>query len=194
MRKVLGNAKRGFTLVELSIVIAVIAVLAAVLIPTFVTLVKDAGIKTARVAAEEEFSCYFAEAAGTSEASGDYIITYNGYAFLADDGDFKDTAYDLSSGNHEDAGVSLSCGTNDTTITITLVTNETIKGIGNNEGTITIVVNKDSDPVITVSAQIKSGKCTISAIKKGSGTVNDDDTSTYSYLHDGAAIYAITYS
>ncbi|MGN1235725.1 MAG: type II secretion system protein, partial [Christensenellaceae bacterium] len=34
------NKRRGFTIIELVIVIAVIAVLMAVLIPTFVTLVK----------------------------------------------------------------------------------------------------------------------------------------------------------
>lgn len=42
MIKKFFSARKGFTIVELTIVIAVIAILAAVLIPTFVSLVKKA--------------------------------------------------------------------------------------------------------------------------------------------------------
>lgn len=42
MKSKFNNAKRGFTIVELVIVIAIIAILAAVLIPTFSSLVQSA--------------------------------------------------------------------------------------------------------------------------------------------------------
>lgn len=38
------NGKRGFTIVELVVVIAVVAILAAVLIPTFATVIKKANV------------------------------------------------------------------------------------------------------------------------------------------------------
>lgn len=41
MKSKFNNAKRGFTIVELVIVIAIIAILAAVLIPTFSSLVQS---------------------------------------------------------------------------------------------------------------------------------------------------------
>ncbi|MDY3785080.1 MAG: prepilin-type N-terminal cleavage/methylation domain-containing protein [Eubacteriales bacterium] len=42
MKSKFNNSKRGFTIVELVIVIAIIAILAAVLIPTFSSLVQSA--------------------------------------------------------------------------------------------------------------------------------------------------------
>ena len=52
--------KKGFTIVELVIVIAVIAILAAVLIPTFATVIKKANDSAALQAARNEFSNYLA--------------------------------------------------------------------------------------------------------------------------------------
>lgn len=48
MKKPVVNRKKGFTLVELVIVIAVIAVLAAILIPTFGNVIKSARLEKAR--------------------------------------------------------------------------------------------------------------------------------------------------
>jgi len=48
MKKPVVNRKKGFTLVELVIVIAVIAVLAAILIPTFGSVIKSARLEKAR--------------------------------------------------------------------------------------------------------------------------------------------------
>ena len=78
--------KKGFTIVELSIVIAVVAILSAVLIPTFSGIVNKAKIS----AAEQEAQIAYREVIAVSEeASIDveeveidaYIITSNGYFF-----------------------------------------------------------------------------------------------------------------
>ena len=50
--------KKGFTIVELVIVIAVIAILAAVLIPTFTIIIKNAEVSTAFQACKSGSSLY----------------------------------------------------------------------------------------------------------------------------------------
>ena len=92
-----NNKKRGFTIIELTIVIAVIAILSAVLIPTFAGIIKKArlsadeqavrSMNTALVAADEdvdtveEVVAYLAEegfAAGTyAPLSKDYSLVYS---------------------------------------------------------------------------------------------------------------------
>lgn len=201
MRNILRKAKRGFTLVELSIVIAVIALLAAVLIPTFTNVLGDAEVKTVRVAAEEEISYYLADQITAADTSGDYIVTYNGYAFLVDDGKFKDDVYyDLSSGKSDDDDkISLTCTSGYTNITITLVTNSKITSSKTDISSATdVAVNNEAETaVITVNAQITTGDsrtvCAINTIKADKGEITSGD-SDYSYLHDGAAIYLIEYS
>ncbi|MBQ7445771.1 MAG: type II secretion system protein [Clostridia bacterium] len=69
--------KKGFTIVELVIVIAVIAILAAVLIPTFATVIKKANDSAALQAARNEFSNYLAgiEAKDVSgKVGGTYVV------------------------------------------------------------------------------------------------------------------------
>ncbi len=53
--------KRGFTIVELSIVIAVIAILSAVLIPTFTSIVKNAKNSAAIQDAQNAYTQYVAD-------------------------------------------------------------------------------------------------------------------------------------
>lgn len=50
------NNKKGFTIVELVIVIAVIAILSAVLIPTFGSIITDANEKSAQLQAKNQLT------------------------------------------------------------------------------------------------------------------------------------------
>lgn len=103
--------KRGFTIVELVIVIAVIAILAAVLIPTFTTLVgrakRTADLQECKSAytqmlTQEE---YF----GSKEAAKRAVfVGGNDYAYLCDDnGDFVDHCYKLKVLNKQGASSEL---------------------------------------------------------------------------------------
>lgn len=83
-----NNKKRGFTIVELVIVIAVIAILAAVLIPTFSNVVTNANkskaLQAARNAWTDEMSKKTGDEIGTFvaaevyfEVDGQYIVHYS---------------------------------------------------------------------------------------------------------------------
>ena len=68
--------KRGFTIVELVIVIAVVAVLAAVLIPTFSSIIENANISADTQAVRNMNTFLSAEVAkGTAPKGGDELIT-----------------------------------------------------------------------------------------------------------------------
>ena len=71
MRK---NNRKGFTIVELVIVIAVIAILAAVLIPTFSGVVGNAKEAGAKESAKNAYSQYLAENADSGEDLADDFI------------------------------------------------------------------------------------------------------------------------
>ena len=103
--------KRGFTIVELVIVIAVIAILAAVLIPAFTTLV-DRAKRTADL--QECKSAYTQmltqeEYFGSKEAAKRAVfVGGNDYAYLCDDnGDFVDHCYKLKVLNKQGASSEL---------------------------------------------------------------------------------------
>ena len=83
------NNKKGFTIVELVIVIAVIAILAGIMIPTFGSVVKNAN-ESARD--QEAKSIYTTYTANIDYASGDEPIT-DGYIVV--DG----YLYTLTNGN-----------------------------------------------------------------------------------------------
>ena len=78
------NTKKGFTLTELVIVIAVIAILAAVLIPTFANVVKQANKSAALQAATSAYKEAMAECladdgvitADEEATSGDFTFTF----------------------------------------------------------------------------------------------------------------------
>ncbi len=84
MRK--NNNRRGFTIVELVIVIAVIAILAAVLIPTFSSVIDKAKDSKAMQEAKTAYTEYVIEYAGTGEmpeymvydADGRFVALKNG--------------------------------------------------------------------------------------------------------------------
>ena len=98
--KLKKNNKKGFTIVELVIVIAVIAILAAVLIPTFSGLVEKANKSSAMQAARNEYEAYLAEYAKDLSGTESYIIVTDKYAFEVKEGQFDETALDKSTTGH----------------------------------------------------------------------------------------------
>lgn len=93
------NNKKGFTIVELVIVIAVIAILAAVLIPTFSGVVEKANKSAAMQAAKNEYELYLAENAETLTGEENFIIVTDKYAFEVEKGQFKAEALDKATGH-----------------------------------------------------------------------------------------------
>ena len=63
MKKLIKKLKKGFTITELVIVIAVIAILAAVLIPTFANVINNANESAAMQEARSEWSNFSVEVA-----------------------------------------------------------------------------------------------------------------------------------
>lgn len=86
------NRKKGFTIVELVIVIAVIAILAAVLIPNLARLVDRANENSAMQAARNEYEAYLTEYAKDLEDSVHFVIIKGDYAFEVIDGQFNEKA------------------------------------------------------------------------------------------------------
>ena len=89
--------KKGFTIVELVIVIAVIAILAAVLIPNLSRLVGKANESSAMQAARSEYQAYLAEYAKDLDGTEDFVIIKGDYAFEVIDGQFNEKAQKASS-------------------------------------------------------------------------------------------------
>ena len=85
-----NNNKKGFTVVELVIVIAVIAILAAVLIPTFSNVIEKANnsavLQEARYVYTEVYAVDIAD--GTLEASGNGTMSGGNYTYTAANGKF----------------------------------------------------------------------------------------------------------
>lgn len=105
------KTKKGFTITELVIVIAVIAILAAVLIPTFSNVIKNANESVALQEARSEWDNFAPEIA-TLDANnkGDYLIVYHKEGkedkyFLAKNGQFDGTVLTgVTLGNADAAG------------------------------------------------------------------------------------------
>ena len=86
------NTKKGFTIIELVIVIAVIGILAAVLIPTFSGVIEKANESAAMQAARNEYELFLAEHAAELDGTEDFVIVYKDtYAFDVIDGQFNAT-------------------------------------------------------------------------------------------------------
>lgn len=87
--------RKGFTIVELVIVIAVIAILAAVLIPTFASIVKkanDSNVQQVLAAARKVAVAENATDATFSEASLVYVYKNDQYTWNATSGKFEKKA------------------------------------------------------------------------------------------------------
>ena len=89
------NTKKGFTIIELVIVIAVIGILAAVLIPTFSGVIEKANESAAMQAARNEYELFLAEHAAEMKGTENYTIVTNGYKFSVKAGQFDATATKL---------------------------------------------------------------------------------------------------
>ena len=90
------NTKKGFTIIELVIVIAVIGILAAVLIPTFSGVIEKANESAAMQAARNEYELFLAEHAAEMDGTENYTIVTNGYKFSVKAGQFDATATKLA--------------------------------------------------------------------------------------------------
>ena len=77
--------KKGFTLVELVIVIAVIAILAAVLIPTFSNIVKAANISADLQKLASDIQSKYVDYVATNNETPKGVDTTSGFAFVNTD-------------------------------------------------------------------------------------------------------------
>ena len=75
--------KKGFTIVELVIVIAVIAILAAVLIPTFSGVIQEANESSAQQGAANIYKLYLAEKADDQDFTDTLVIKVDEKTFIA---------------------------------------------------------------------------------------------------------------
>lgn len=102
------NTKRGFTIVELVIVIAVIAILAAILIPVFSSVVESANEKARQAEIKNTFTAYTAQEAmdgtATTDKIDDFIYTEDGETFYTFDGKATDKVADQKITLTEDNG------------------------------------------------------------------------------------------
>ena len=86
------KAKKGFTIIELVIVIAVIGILAAVLIPTFSNVIDKANATAAMENARNAYTQYMIDAAQTGTVEQNMCIKSGNYYFHVVDGQFNATA------------------------------------------------------------------------------------------------------
>ena len=126
------NTKKGFTIIELVIVIAVIGILAAVLIPTFSGVIEKANESAAMQAARNEYEVFLAEHAAELTGKENFVIVYNTYAFKVTNGQFDATALkaaDFDTTNKADLTKVKSVKATGTTLTVTEKVGEETKTI-----------------------------------------------------------------
>ena len=85
--------KKGFTIVELVIVIAVIAILSAVLIPTFSNVIANANKTAALQEARNNYTEYVAEAAAKGDVAVNVFVEVKGGWVIVKDAQVQD--YDV---------------------------------------------------------------------------------------------------
>lgn len=83
------KAKKGFTIIELVIVIAVIGILAGVLIPTFSNVIANANKTAAMEEAKNAYTAYLADNAANITMDGStFVIKSKDFYFQATNGQF----------------------------------------------------------------------------------------------------------
>ena len=82
------KAKKGFTIIELVIVIAVIGILAGVLIPTFSNVINNANETAAMENAKNAYTSYLADNAAKSDLKTNICIKSGNYYFHVVNGQF----------------------------------------------------------------------------------------------------------
>ena len=83
------KAKKGFTIIELVIVIAVIGILAGVLIPTFSNVIANANKTAAMENAKNAYTAYLADNAANITMNGStFVIKSKDFYFKVTDGQF----------------------------------------------------------------------------------------------------------
>ncbi len=93
------KAKKGFTIIELVIVIAVIGILAAVLIPTFSNVIDKANATAAMENAKNAYTNFLVDNADKMVMeSADFYIKSGEYYFKVTDGQFASEAVALPAG------------------------------------------------------------------------------------------------
>lgn len=98
------NNKKGFTLVELVIVIAVIAILSAILVPTFSNIISNANATAAQADAKAAITSYLADTMGEGKDDlGDCYIYYNGFYMSYKNGNLSKAYSEIS--NSENTGI-----------------------------------------------------------------------------------------
>ena len=103
----------GFTLLELVIVLAVIAILSAILIPTFTDVISRAKETAARQncrSVAEQYMLYRLEEGDSSDLGG-YLFISGDYAFVLENGELQETEVSEENGivSIKDGEVSFSC-------------------------------------------------------------------------------------
>lgn len=100
------NNRKGFTIVELVIVIAVIAILATVLVPTFSGIVADAKESALLQEAKNLYTQYVADNASSDTYSEDIIVEIDSKYYLVQAGvPSVGTAYDSAENAAKAMGV-----------------------------------------------------------------------------------------
>ncbi len=83
------KAKKGFTIIELVIVIAVIGILAGILIPTFSNVIANANKTAAMEEAKNAYTSYLADNAANITMNGStFVIESKGFYFQVTNGQF----------------------------------------------------------------------------------------------------------
>lgn len=162
------NRKKGFTIIELVIVIAVIGILAAVLIPTFSNVIENANAAAAKSSARAIF-----ENATIAASMGN--VSLNGMIIESKDGNYK---YIVTDGQLED--YEGTAGTNATTVDggWKVYMKETVSVTVAKAGGSYTWANGDPNPEAEVLVGFKqtTGKVAVLTVVDGDGNVYYTET------------------